>query len=402
MPEQPESVHTTLIFETTLDTARECAVHLPPSMGSAARWTLVLKRDSYSASYGLRWDSESNLSQLTKASISLYHTSTSMINLAASYDLLPVVRGQPSGEKSYAVGPSDLGLGSRSRYTSNHLLFVKLELCLKSEDREETSSAERLARTFAPTLLSTHPSDVRLYFPLSDLELWANSASLTKVSPYFQALLTSDFLEAEKRSLESKTESEGQHWKNTSEFKDSDDELDSALKLKSKIRKGKIPARGFHSDLQFHEVIVTDIAFATYQACLVWIATGHISFAPLSSTRPPGQSRVIGPAVDLDRPQKVSPKSIYRLAEFLSLPELQTLALDSIASQLTVDSVAYELFSDVTAAYDEICDVVVASCAANWSAVQASDSMKLLKAEARDGGLELSGAVFLKLMELVK
>lgn len=132
-------------------------------------------------------------------------------------------------------------------------------------------------------------------------------------------------------------EQEGGH--KTSGFEDSDDELDSALKLKSKASKSMSPA-GDQCHHQFHEVVITDTAFATYQACLVWIASGHISFSPLSSTRrvggidTPARSAATSSA-DLDAPHKVSPKSIYRLAHLLSLADLQALALKSFASRLT-------------------------------------------------------------------
>ena len=74
-------------------------------------------------------------------------------------------------------------------------------------------------------------------------------------------------------------------------------------------------------------------------------------------------------------PPPVSPKSVYRLAH-LEREELQKLALDAFASNLTISGAADELFSPVLLAYDKLRKIVVAFVVKNWKEVRATETWR--------------------------
>ncbi|KAG0660934.1 hypothetical protein C6P46_004207 [Rhodotorula mucilaginosa] len=205
-------------------------------------------------------------------------------------------------------------------------------------------------------------------------QLWAAAHSLIKQSEYFRKLLTGEFTESTVRSgakldagPEVKVDGEQQH----RDFEDSDDETDAATTHEVKHTQATtLPHRVVH---------VKDTAYTTYFATLVWVGSRWIRLAPLRSILTPSQT--VGDMIETSPqvPAPASPKSVYRLAHLLDLRDLQDLALANIASQLTEENAATELFSDVASAYPEVCDVILAYVLKHWRGVLASKGWKTIK-----------------------
>ncbi|CAE6475932.1 hypothetical protein ACGC1H_007273 [Rhizoctonia solani] len=168
-------------------------------------------------------------------------------------------------------------------------------------------------------------------------------------------------------------------------------------------------------------VVVRDVAYATYKAFLYYLYTDTIVFAPLksqfmfsspsasfaqtlqlpiSSDGAPLHSPGIGitgrsdsrrgwlknwEAAFPDRPVPCSAKAIYRLADKLDLAELKARAFAHITKSLSIQSVAFELFSGFSAAFAEIRKVQMDFALQHWSDIRTSDSMKQVLSELRSG-----------------
>lgn len=91
-------------------------------------------------------------------------------------------------------------------------------------------------------------------------------------------------------------------------------------------------------------------------------------------------------------PTPASPKSIYHLAPFLELPELQSLALEGISSHLSPANVAQELFGETSFLYREVQEVEMAYAAEHWEEVRESEGMKEVDRRAEVGELSAAAA----------
>ncbi|KAI5476327.1 aminomethyltransferase [Pseudohyphozyma bogoriensis] len=193
------------------------------------------------------------------------------------------------------------------------------------------------------------------------------SDALTQASTYFKTLLEGDWEEFKAKMCSKRPKVEvsrpaatglaGDHH----DFDDSDCEADELYT--NNLSKLHEDNEGYYK-----EVRVTSSRYSTYRALLVWIYTGHITFAPLSTSFPRSRadaedasttkvSRKVGLSQSISEepllPIPVSPKSIYRLAHLVDLPALAQLALNAIKSFITVDNAAQELFGDVSALYPD-------------------------------------------------
>ncbi|GAA5974121.1 hypothetical protein JCM11641_003448 [Rhodosporidiobolus odoratus] len=178
---------------------------------------------------------------------------------------------------------------------------------------------ENFARTVAAMSRNPSASDVRLVFPRTSQQLWANEALLIQSSPHYKTALSSAFAEG---SASTETSLEAADVAPYT-FEESDEETDKAEAMKA-TRKKEV-----QTSTPFKTITVTDSSYSTYLAVLVWLQSHHISFAPLrSSFRTSGKSRLEAtqartvavaerganyPLV----PPPSSPKSIYRLAHLL-------------------------------------------------------------------------------------
>jgi hypothetical protein len=242
------------------------------------------------------------------------------------------------------------------------------------------------------------PGDVCFVFPRSGQQLWANEAFLSSANSYLEGILSSDFLEGTASTVSSPR---GKANLAAYAFEESDEETDKIEAKKGASSKKKEKKVGE----PFKTVTITDTAYSTYLAVLVWLQSRHITFAPLlSHSRTSGNSRsnsVISHTLKVSRlqdqssallPPPSSPKSIYRLAHLLEIDELASLALVNLLSQLTPEIAAYELYSDVSTAYSAVRDVVLDYVVDHWEEVKQAESTAEMEEKALSGELEPGAA----------
>ncbi|GAA6007050.1 hypothetical protein JCM10207_009184 [Rhodosporidiobolus poonsookiae] len=266
---------------------------------------------------------------------------------------------------------------------------------------------------FKPT-----PHNFRLFFPnlgQDGASLWINAELLSHFCPYFKDLLASDFAEAAPRRSKRPRVSGAQPVDvqqksvDRKDFDDSDDETDD---FRFECCRPDIEEPP--DDLSFREITVTQTAFSTYHALLVFLQTGYLRFAPLKSACKPSNpagiktwSELVKKACKKDTylPLPVSPKSLYRLVNLLRVPEstgLAVLCLDAIADSLTFDGAAVELFNDTSRCFEPIRKVILAYVATNWDEVSETPSWKDYAAKIKAGELPEAAGIMLELVEVLK
>lgn len=202
-----------------------------------------------------------------------------------------------------------------------------------------------------------------------------------------QGLLSSDFadsvsLSAKKRPRPSAVEEEKEAniAPADKDFDDSDDETDE-------IYTTRRPRTLFDVDrtldLTYRQITIRSAAFTTYLAVIRWLETGYIRFVPLRSTcKPldPTAKRTRNEQVELLMGESnetwvpVSPKSVYRLAHLLDLPQLESLALIYIKHNLTPECAGHELFDNASVLYDAWRQVVIDYVVGKWDEVSQTSS----------------------------
>ncbi|KAK4701536.1 hypothetical protein P7C70_g4694, partial [Phenoliferia sp. Uapishka_3] len=257
------------------------------------------------------------------------------------------------------------------------------------------------AETFPGATDSPQYLNVELSFP-EGKSLHSNSAFLSAASPYYKTLFASGFSEtvikpASKKiaSTQAMALSSAKRKRPPVTEEDSDTEVE--------LSRNSLPTSTFRIE-------ITETSIVTYREVLRWIHTGDITFASLSSSRPGGGSTPSGkpslrakPILPLVTP--ASPKSVYRLSDFLELTQLKSLALASIVEQVGVANVAHELMSEVSALYAPVQDALVRYTANNWEKVKESEGWKLLEKRYEEGDPELSASfprMFMRLTRLLK
>lgn len=191
----------------------------------------------------------------------------------------------------------------------------------------------------------------------------------------------------------------------TIDWQDSVDETDDFIVKRD--WSGCKTAEDNSTESEHQQIDVRETAYSTMNAVLLYLATGHIKFAPLGSLLEartqdaPGTRRTL-----LDKhvsehptlPLPVSPKSIYRLAHLLQREELQQLALDAFSTSLTTEGAARELFSPVSIAYADFKKVVLDYVVENWQEVQASKSWQEMREKATTGEIEGAAQILFDLL----
>jgi len=239
--------------------------------------------------------------------------------------------------------------------------------------------------------------------------LWSDEASLIKISPYFDALESSECSENATESHPEEKEEEEPATLAPYEVDDSDEETDNLTKASESTDEGlKTPG------LVYKTIKVTQHRYETYLALLCWLATGRIAFAPLRSTFEAGsnnpndgnhtRANVVADSLQLTEPRSpapVSPKSIYRLAHYLQIPDLPDIALSNFESQLSRANVMYELYSDVASKYTDLRDVALRYAVKYWKDVVKTNGFKEVMKRGEDEGLDgVTGlSLSMKLME---
>ncbi|BGP16429.1 hypothetical protein JCM10213_004015 [Rhodosporidiobolus nylandii] len=271
--------------------------------------------------------------------------------------------------------------------------------------------AERLAGSENTAV----PPRVRFTFTnahTSEVELWANSDTLSRSSPYFHDLLSSDFVEAQprrsKRARKSGAQPVDVHMQQK-DFEDSDDETDAFLFSK---KPPSLDDSAEASDLAFREIKVSQTAYSTYRAFLVYLQTGFVHFAPLRSAVKPSNPSSIQTRNDfLEKkmteneilPLPVSPKSMYRLADLHRMSEkkdkLGEICIRAFSNSLTINGAAAELFSDTSVAYEPIRKAALAFIVERFEEVSASESWKEMMGRIERDEVAGAAPVLLQLMK---
>ncbi|KAF8798781.1 hypothetical protein BYT27DRAFT_7202475 [Phlegmacium glaucopus] len=170
-------------------------------------------------------------------------------------------------------------------------------------------------------------------------------------------------------------------------------------------------------------IVIRDVAYTTYYAMLYYIYTDNVVFAPLSSSfltassglgmapveglpsssegsnQTPGARRLLisGPASSRaewirewmennpERPAPCSAKAMYRVADRLNLHELKERAAQHIIKSLTVENIAYEIFSPFAAAFEEVRKVEIDFFLSHWHDIRTSGSMMNVWVQIRNG-----------------
>lgn len=187
--------------------------------------------------------------------------------------------------------------------------------------------------------------------------------------------------------------------------RDSDDDLDDVL---DEVSFKDITHSLDHS---YYRIPVRGTSFSTYRAVLVWIHTGYIEFSPLLSTfhHLPESERVTARVaaanalIDSDPrlPLPASPKSVYKLAHYLSLPTLERLALEELSRQLTIENVFLELFDGLPTVYNKVRKLEVEFVVKHKKLVVGTKGFKEVVEKLRKNELGGSGQVLADLLPLL-
>ncbi|KAJ9109870.1 hypothetical protein QFC19_001849 [Naganishia cerealis] len=180
------------------------------------------------------------------------------------------------------------------------------------------------------------------------------------------------------------------------------------------------------------KVVIRDAAYSTWQALIYYLYTDEITFAPLASTFIPNEaesadrpvSRTSQTLIPLrstpftntttalwndgiagrkqwikmwltereanenwpdNAPKPCSAKAIFRLADKMDLPPLRQRAFQHIVSQLTVQNIPYEVFSQFSATYEDVRKVEVNFFLQHWNEIRSSATMRHIWTHFRGG-----------------
>ncbi|GAA5898400.1 hypothetical protein JCM8208_006972 [Rhodotorula glutinis] len=164
---------------------------------------------------------------------------------------------------------------------------------------------------------------------------------------------------------------------------DSDDETDRAF-VAPRLPRTLVDVERLGSNFSYRELVVGGSGYSTWRAVVRYLETGFIRFAPLLSACRPAdptssnlQHRTVlierisanWPAAAASLPVLVSPKSTYRLAVRLDLPDLQRVCLANLEMQLPHANAPAELFGATSRTDATWRAVVVKFLAERWDVV---------------------------------
>ncbi|BGP12321.1 hypothetical protein JCM10213_003874 [Rhodosporidiobolus nylandii] len=280
-------------------------------------------------------------------------------------------------------------------------------------DKNGVALSADLARKTGHLLDQPFP-DVAFLFPRphgDPLRLYTNRDFLISASPYFKALFTSGFAEATafsdgepapKKARISSPPPQRRPKLNDENLDDSDVETDEQLVFP--LKQHSLPA----PPSSIHEITVDYAAYTTYRALLSYLHTDSLSFAPLSSTCLPVNEGAVTSRLDAVRNSyeasgstvmPSSPRSLFRLAHYLQLGDLQKRCLEAIRHTLEPETVALELLKPSTRLYEELQEAVV-GCAVNEVAhFKLSDAWKEVAGKVESGQASEAAAVMLALTQ---
>ncbi|BGP48802.1 hypothetical protein JCM10450v2_004678 [Rhodotorula kratochvilovae] len=346
----------------------------------------------------------------TKPDGVMYHVEVFWVDATGKNTLLPhddeaAAENNP-GSQVFATEAA-----SQGRFVAETLASYLVRLSIVHLSRPDDSNikvdksdaaVKNSLKAFCTFSSSPLPNDARLVFKKDRevvRELWSDSALLSSVSPFFADLFQSGFRESEKLTLsqrESCTASDGHAAERTDQqdLEDSDDEADKFARTPAST----VPP----ADFAFFEFDFSSLAYTTVQAFLAWACTGHVSFCPVTSSyaADDGTTAATGKraylvsrlADDPSLPLPASPKSLYRLADFLDVPSLRALALSNLTAQLCPRVVTAEIFSPFAAAFPE------AYANRDWRAFKTSEAWTREMERVRSGERVVPGPVVADLL----
>ncbi|CDR88825.1 uncharacterized protein SPSC_05657 [Sporisorium scitamineum] len=168
------------------------------------------------------------------------------------------------------------------------------------------------------------------------------------------------------------------------------------------LRRPASDAHTSNTNMSFYPV--ANISYTTMRPILVYLQTGHIEFAPLTSaivnvddeedeednddpdtssldTFVNVDTAVIGPQSTADTTSKLaaSPKSVYRAARKFRLVELRRLAVAAIDQQITPANCLVELFDRFGLKYPEVYEQRLSYVLTHWTGIEnRSDLIQLV------------------------
>ncbi|KAK4700977.1 hypothetical protein P7C70_g5261, partial [Phenoliferia sp. Uapishka_3] len=285
-----------------------------------------------------------------------------------------------------------VGIGTKGYGES---LVVTLDFVLRHPHPSAAASHHSMASWVPGVIDSKEYFDVTFNFA-NGRDLHSNSTFLSIASPYYKTLFSSGFSETSlprTKTMTPSTKTRGVL--NAKRPRPSEDDSDAEADL--------LPLSPPSSS---YRVEINETSYVTYREVLRWIHTREISFAPLKSAHPtdvsePKKTQRSNPAATIIIP--ASPKSVYRLADFLELPELQKLALASIVDQVKIPNVVHELLSEVCALYDPIQEALLKYAAEHWDCVKKSEGWKAFESKIEEGEDEVGAhaKIMMRLMRML-
>ncbi|GAA6038580.1 hypothetical protein JCM8097_009429 [Rhodosporidiobolus ruineniae] len=282
---------------------------------------------------------------------------------------------------------------------------------------KDFTDADSRARTLAEqvTAFDLLPQDVRLFFPRANrgqgAELWT-SGRVLEASRYFRSLSDPIYTESLWTSAVEREDGlaprPGVVHDGEPDIEDSDDEVDKFLCFKHPPSLHVPPLAEL---VRYKQLDIRHNCVSTYHALLVYLQSRFVHFAPLTSSCAPSN-----PSSSAQRrrdiiieyhqknpslPLPVSPKSLFRLADYLYLEDLEQVCLDAFRSALTVQCAAHELFSEASQTFGRIRSVAIAFVKDNWEKVQQERSWTAAVRKIRHGEMPEAAPILLELLEAV-
>jgi hypothetical protein len=282
-----------------------------------------------------------------------------------------------------------LVLGGEIRYSEIETVASNLTGSILPPLPLARMNIDLLSLFVAASFLTREPNNVCFTFPRTSKRIWANETILRKASPYFETLLSSEFAEGSP-SLPSTTTTL-QEAVSPYTYLDSDTESDTVSQTAGKNMEEEERVETF----PYKTIKIIDTTYTAYLSVLLWISTKYISFAPLLSSMDPAKgvanfTRRIAitnkqKQMKAGLPTPVSPKSVYRLAHLLEIPDLKSLALSNYKSQLTTWGAFLELYGDVSCTYPEVQEITLNYVVDNWAQVKGSSAVTRVQQKMENG-----------------
>ncbi|GAA5959602.1 hypothetical protein JCM3765_007213 [Sporobolomyces pararoseus] len=257
--------------------------------------------------------------------------------------------------------------------------MVTIKLELEVEIEEETTALTRSL----DLLEGRATMDVCLVFPQErNRRLFASSKVLSEMSPYWKAQLSTQGFNELLESLDLADDMLDNH--------EEDSDLENTSEEEEEITSTLPPIPG-----HVRTIPIYGTAYNTYRALFTYIYTSQISFAPLSSTFASESARraasALSRAFNPSTPTPCSPRSLYILSHFLSIPKISDLALEAYISSLTVDNALSESLSSFAEMYEEVRKGIVTwildSGEGRWEIIRKSKGAREWKERARKEGI---------------